>query len=100
MALRAHKASLLAVVRAAVLMFLNTRGQGKTTAHRLRIDEAVKVNPLSAIQRPRLSAKSLANSPREDCLLKRSQVLTGHTSNALINRAFGYPFALSLFAPC
>src|SRR5262249_52406268 len=92
MALRTHEASLLAVVRAAVLMLLNTLGQGKPTPHRLRIDEAVKVNPLSAIQRPGLSAESFANSLREYRLLKWSEVRTGHTSNGRVDVAARQPY--------
>lgn len=81
MTLRAHETSLLAIVRAAVHMFLNTLGQYKPALHRLRLDEAIKVNPLSAIKRPGLPAERLANSLREDSLLKWSEVLTGHADS-------------------
>jgi hypothetical protein len=76
--LRTYEASLLSVMCAAMQMFLHTFGKGKTAHHRRRINEAVKVNPLSTIQRPRLSAESLANSAGENCLLKRSEMFANH----------------------
>ena len=88
MALRAHETSLLTIVRAAMHMFLNTPGEDKPSLHRLRIDEAVKVYPLSTIQRPGLSAERLANSLREYRLLKWSEMLTGHDATALRSADF------------
>jgi hypothetical protein len=48
-ALRTDEASLLTIVRAAMDVLVNTISQSKPAAHRLDINEAVKINPLSTI---------------------------------------------------
>jgi len=98
MALRAHQASFLAVVRAAVLMLLDALSQHKTAPHRFRINVAIKVNPLPAIQRPGLSAESFANSPCKHRLLNCSEVLASHTWRQFTTIGFNVSGQKRLFA--
>jgi hypothetical protein len=59
-------------------MLRNTGGELERTSNGGSINEAIEVNPLSAISRPRRSAICLANPARENRLLQGSEMLADH----------------------
>ncbi len=83
----AHKSSFLSVVCASVRMILNTIGESKATADCLYVEEAVKVNPLSAIQGPRRPTECLANAKPDNRLLKCSEMFASHGATLRPNDA-------------
>jgi hypothetical protein len=87
MAKAAHQTGLLPVVRAQVIVILHTIGNRKPGPNGRAIEPASKKNPLTAIARPRLSAKRDRNSGRDKCLFEFAKVLAQHIEIATRRKA-------------
>jgi hypothetical protein len=78
MAFRALQPTFLPIVRAAMGVVLNTRGQRKFVPHLFRINEAIKVHPLATIIAPRLSAISFFDPGGEYRLFQSLKMFADH----------------------
>ena len=76
--LRADESALLAIMRAAMRVFLNAFSQREVLTNRVAVNVTAEIDPFAAIHRPRPSAKRLANSRSNDRLFQKPQMLAKH----------------------
>ena len=70
--------ALLPIMRAAMFVILDALGERNSRADALAVEEAIEVDPLSAILRPRPAAKGFRKPRGKDFGFKLSQVFAGH----------------------
>src|SRR5262245_21583604 len=95
----ADQPRLLAVVRTQVIVIRHAVGKRKPGANRRPVEPTRKLNPFAAVARPRLSAKRLGHSGRDQCLLEFSQMFAHRVDQRLVAEPTARPPSTVLYEP-